>query len=45
MEKGSAEADIVIAISCEFSTCREVVKSDVHGFIESLRKYKLVGDP
>jgi hypothetical protein len=44
IEKGSAEADIVIAISCEFSICREVVASDVREFIESLGKYKLVGD-
>jgi hypothetical protein len=44
LEKGSAEADIVNAISREFNTRREIVEIDVREFIESLQKHKLVAD-
>ncbi len=42
LESGSAESDIVNVISLEFNNRREVVEKDVHEFIESLRKHKLV---
>jgi hypothetical protein len=42
LESGSAESDIVNVISHEFNNSREVVEKDVHEFIESLRKHKLV---
>lgn len=44
LESGSAESDIANVISHEFNTRREVVENDVHEFIESLRKHKLVSD-
>jgi hypothetical protein len=42
LESGSAESVIVNVISHEFNNSREVVEKDVHEFIESLRKHKLV---
>jgi hypothetical protein len=42
LESGSAESDIVNVISREFNASREAVESDVHEFIASLRKHKLV---
>jgi coenzyme PQQ synthesis protein D (PqqD) len=44
LERGSAESDIVNVISQEFSSSREVVEKDLHEFIESLTKHKLVSD-
>ena len=44
LESGSEEPDIVNVISHEFNTGREVVENDVHEFIETLRKHKLVLD-
>jgi len=44
LERGTAESDIVNVISQEFNTSREVVEKDVHEFIESLTKHKLVSD-
>jgi hypothetical protein len=44
LESGTAESDIVNVISQEFNTSREVVEKDVHEFIESLTKHKLVSD-
>jgi hypothetical protein len=42
LESGAEELDIVNVISHEFNNSREVVEKDVHEFIESLRKHKLV---
>lgn len=44
LESGSTEADIVEAISREFSVSRELVRNDVCEFIESLKKHKLVAE-
>jgi hypothetical protein len=44
LENGSEEPDIVNVISHEFKVGRDVVESDVHEFIEALRKHKLVLD-
>ena len=44
LENGSAEADIVNAISHEFNASRQAVENDVREFIESLKKHKLVAD-
>lgn len=44
LESGSAEPEIVKAISHEFNVSSEVVENDVHEFIEALRKHKLVSD-
>jgi hypothetical protein len=44
LESGSAESGIVNVISHEFNNSREVVEKDVHEFIESLRKHKLVSE-
>ena len=44
LESGSAEADIVDAISREFSAGREIVENDVREFIGSLKEYKLVAE-
>jgi hypothetical protein len=44
LENGLPESDIVVVISREFNTSREVVENDVREFIASLKKHKLVGD-
>jgi len=44
LEGGSEEPAIVDVISHEFNTGREVVKNDVHEFIEALRNHKLLLD-
>ena len=44
LESGSAEADIVDAISREFSASRDTVESDVREFIGSLQEHKLVAE-
>lgn len=42
LESGSAEVDIVEAISREFSASRDAVEKDVREFIGSLKEHKLV---
>jgi hypothetical protein len=42
LETGSAEPEIVDAISQEFSVSREMVEDDVHEFIGTLKKNRLV---
>jgi Coenzyme PQQ synthesis protein D (PqqD) len=44
LESGSAESEIVAAISQQFNANPELVENDVREFIESLQKYKLVAD-
>lgn len=44
LESGSAETDIVNAISRDYNASHEVVENDVREFIESLKKHKLVAE-
>jgi Coenzyme PQQ synthesis protein D (PqqD) len=44
LENGSAQADIVDAVSREFNASHKVVEDDVREFIESLKKHKLVAE-
>jgi len=44
LESRSEESDIVSVISREFNASQDVVESDVHEFVEALRKHKLVSD-
>lgn len=44
LESGSAEADIVCAISKEFNADQEIVARDVREFIDSLKEHKLIVD-
>lgn len=44
LEKGSDEADIVIAISKDFNTDQTIVANDVREFIESLKQHRLIKD-
>lgn len=44
LEKGSDEAQIVIAISKDFHADRDVVATDVREFLESLKRHKLIVD-
>jgi len=44
LESGSAEPDIVNAVSHEFNISRETVEKDVREFIDALKKHKLVWD-
>ncbi len=44
LESGSSEADIVEAISREFSTSRDIVEKDVREFLGSLKEHKLVAE-
>jgi hypothetical protein len=44
LESGSAEADIVNAISRDFNADQEMVAKDVREFIESLKEHKLIVD-
>ena len=42
LEKGSDEAQIILAISQEFHADQEVVAPDVRDFLESLKRHKLI---
>jgi Coenzyme PQQ synthesis protein D (PqqD) len=44
LESGSGEAEIVEAISREFTASREIVENDVREFIGSLKEHKLVAE-
>ena len=44
LEKGSDEAEIVIAISEDFHADRDIVAGDVRDFLESLKRHKLIVD-
>lgn len=44
LEKGSDEAQIVLAISQDFHADQDVVATDVRDFLESLKRHKLIAD-
>ncbi len=44
LESGAEDPDIVNVISQEFNAKPELVRTDVHEFIEALRKYNLVSN-
>jgi hypothetical protein len=42
LKDGSAQAEIVDEIVREFGISRHLAENDVHGFLQTLRKYRLV---